>query len=155
MRLCRLIPLLVLLLAGCGGEPDDPEARLRATMAEAERAVEQRAIKQAAGYISPEYHDDQGRTDEAVRQLLAGYMVRNRNIHLFSRIAEVQLDDNGKAAGVRLYVAMAGVPIRTVEALVSVRADLYRFDLRFIDGEEGWRLVGAVWQQASIDDLLD
>ena len=40
MRPRWLIPLFVLLLAACGTEPDDPEGRLRATLAAAEQAIE-------------------------------------------------------------------------------------------------------------------
>jgi hypothetical protein len=155
MQLFRLIPLLVLLLAGCGGEPDDPAARLRATIGDAEQAVEVRSLKQAAAYISPDYRDERGNDRRAVTRLLFGYLHRHHNIHLLTRIGDLQLADDGKHAAVQMHVAMAGVPIESLEALLSIRADLYRFDLRFVDTDEGWLLISARWQPARLDDLLD
>lgn len=155
MRAIWLLPLLGLLLTACAGEPDDPEARLRATIAQAEQAIEARELKNAAGFVASGYRDEQGRDARAVRQLLLGYLYRHRHIHLLVRIADLQLAEGGKAADARLYVAMTGVPLQSFEALVSVRADLHRFDLQFADGEAGWQVTAASWQRAGLDDMLE
>ena len=154
MRLRWLIPLSALLLAACGGEPDDPEARLRSAIASAEQAVEARSLKQAASYIADDYRDDRGHDRRAVSQLLFAYLQRNRNIHLLSRIAELELDADGRAAQVLLYVAMAGSPIASLEEVATLRADLYRFELQFIDGQQGWQLLSADWRRAGLEELL-
>jgi len=154
MRLRWFILMGALLLAACGGEPDDPEARLRATIASAEQAVEARSLKQAAAVIASDYRDDRGNDRRAVSQLLFATLQRNRNIHLLSRIAELQMDATGNTAQVRLYVAMAGSPIASLQDAAALRADLYRFELRFTDGEDGWRLQRADWRRAGLDELL-
>jgi hypothetical protein len=155
MFLRRIIPLIVLLLAGCGGEPEDPAAKLRATIAAAEQAVEARSLKQAASYISPDYSDPHGNDRRSIARLLLGYLHRHSSIHLLIRIDELQLDPDGRHADVRLYAAMTGVPVESMEALVSVKADLYRFDMRFVAGDDGWQVVHADWRRARLDDLLD
>jgi hypothetical protein len=155
MRLHWFIPAVLLLLTACGGEPDQPEVRLRAAIGAAEQAVEARSLKQASGYIAADYQDDRGYNARALRQLLFGYLQRHRDIHLLTRITELQLAADGKSAQVRLYVAMAGVPIPSLEAAAQLRADLYRFDMHFIDGEDGWQVQRAQWRRAELDDLLD
>lgn len=150
-----LIPLCALLLASCGGEPDDPRTRLRATIASAEQAVEARSLKQASVYLSPHYHDERGYDARAIRQLLLGYLQRHRDIHLFTHIAVLTLADDQRAADVRLYVAMSGVPIPSLEAVAELHADLYRFELHFIDTDEGWQLQRADWHHAELKELLD
>jgi hypothetical protein len=155
MPLRRLLPLLVLLLAGCGGQQDNPEAQLRAAIAEVEQAVEARSLKQAAAYISPDYRDGRGYDRRADTRLLLGYLHRHRNIHLLTRISELQLAADGGSAVVQLYVAMTGVPVESMESLVNIHADLYRFDLQFKVGDEGWQVTRATWQRATSDDLLD
>ena len=154
MQLRWFIALGALLLAACGAEPDDPEARLRATIAGAERAVEARSLKQAAAVIAADYRDDRGNDRRAVSQLLFATLQRNRNIHLLSRIAELQLGDDDKSAEVQLYVAMAGSPIASLQQAAALRADLYRFELRFTDGDDGWQLQRADWRRAGLDELL-
>jgi hypothetical protein len=145
--------LVALLLGGCG-EADDAEARLRGAIADAERAVEERALQRVTAILSPEYQDLRGRDYRTVRALLLGYLQRHRNIHLFTRITELELDAEGKRANVRLYAAMTAAPVQAVETLASLHADLHRFDLQFIDGDDGWQLLRADWRRAALSELL-
>jgi hypothetical protein len=57
-----------------------------------------------------------------------------------------------KQALVRLHVAMAGSVISDIDAISSLRARLYRFELRLVREDE-WLLQHASWQPASIVDL--
>lgn len=146
--------LLALLLVACG-TPDDPERRLRDAIAAGEQAVEARSLTDAAALVSPDYADERGMDKRAVVQLLLGYLHRHRNIHLLTRIADLTLDQDGRRAHVVLLVAMAGTPIASFDALEGVRADLHRFELQFLDGDEGWQLVRADWRRPSATELLD
>ncbi len=51
-------------------------------------------------------------------------------------------------AEVVAYVAMGGVPMDSVETAVSVKADLYRFDVQLVQGEDDWLITRARWQRA-------
>jgi len=53
---------------------------------------------------------------------------------------------------VRLHVAMAGTVISDVNALSSLSARVYRFELQLVKQEE-WLLRYASWAPASIGDL--
>jgi hypothetical protein len=146
--------LAVLLLVACGDAPEDPESRLRAAIAAAQEAVEQRDLKGAAALISPDYRDSRGQDSRAASRLLLGYLQRHRSINLFSRIMELSLSNDARSARVRLYVAMTGAPIQSVDALATLRADLHHFDLQFTDSDAGWQLVAADWRRATLDELL-
>ena len=53
-----------------------------------------------------------------------------------------------------LYVAMAGSVISNIEALESVRARIYRFELGLIRNDsDDWLLRYAEWQPAKLFDL--
>lgn len=152
----RHLAIGLLLMAGlvACGSPDDPEARLRETLAQAEAAIEAGSLLKAAAFISPDYRDDRGFDKRAISRLLLGYLQRHRNIHLLTRIRSVTLSGDGHQAALVLLVAMADVPLASLDALQGVRADLHRFDMTFVDGEDGWRLLRADWQRAERDQLL-
>lgn len=146
--------LLAISLAGCGGEPDDPEQRLRAVIAAAEEAVEARSAKRAAAFIAPDYRDARGASKRDITGLLLGYLHRHRNIHLFTRIEAIDIDAAQGTARVSLLVAMAASPMPSLEAARSLRADLHRFALEFADGADGWLLTSAAWRRVGLDELL-
>jgi hypothetical protein len=52
-----------------------------------------------------------------------------------------------------VLVALAGTPIHDPSALLGVRADLYRFDVRLRDEDGHWRVTSAEWQPASAADF--
>ena len=46
---------------------------------------------------------------------------------------------------------MGGVPMDSVETAVSVKADLYRFDVQLLQADDAWSITGARWQRASAE----
>lgn len=153
-RLARALVLaaLVLTLAGCGD--DSAEARLRQVIAQAEQTVETRDLAGLAAFVSRDYRDEQGLDKRGIVRVLIGYLLRHRNIHLFSRIQAIDWQDDQRHAQVMLLVAMADVPVDSMQTLRSLRADLHRFELRFIDGADGWQLTSARWRRARLDEIL-
>ena len=85
--------------------------------------------------------------------LLGGYFLRNRSIHLLVQIARIELPDPQRAS-VTLYAAMAGKPIAGVDALLALRAGLYRFDLELTRETDEWRVSNSRWQPATREDFL-
>jgi len=156
LRSLWLLLALLPWLAGCSGEPESPEARLRALVATAEQAVEAGSLKRAAPLVAAGYRDERGNDRRTIVRLLFGYLQRHRNIHLLTRIADIQLGPQPDQAAMRLYVAMSGTPIASLDALDGgARADLYRFDLQLVDGEDGWQVSAASWRRARLSELLD
>lgn len=143
-----------LILAGCGGEPDDPAEQVRAWLGRAEFAVEARSVKQAADLISPQYHDGKSNDKRTLVRILLGYYHRHQTIHLFTRMDEPSVSPNGDSAKVTVHVAMAGVPVVSAEALFSIKADFHRFDLKLVNSEGDWLLSSAAWHRARPEDLI-
>lgn len=148
----RVLLLLwaVSLLPACegGGSAED---QIREFIEAGVTAAETRSSSDLGEMIHGSYLDQQGYNKKQLTGLLRAYFFRHKNIHLFSRVDEIELLGDNQAE-VRLYVAMAGSVISDIDAISSLRARLYRFDLRLIKDDE-WQLQYASWQPASIVDL--
>ncbi len=145
-----------LALAGCAKEPDAPEQQVRAYVAAGEMAVQERQLDQAKALISPDYRDEAGRGRRELVQLLAVHLLRNKSIHLFTRIEQLHiLEPQQRKAEIILFAAMAGSPITGIEQLTALRADLYRFELLLgKDTDEQWLLLSVRWRHATPQELI-
>jgi hypothetical protein len=148
-----LVSCLGLTLAACAGEDDSPEARVRAVLAALEEGAQQRDAGAMKEHVSEGYRDAHGNDKRAVAQVVAFHLLRNQSVHLLVRVAEISLPAPGEARALA-FVAMAGTPIEGPEALLRLRADLYRFDLQLREEEPGvWRVGSAQWRPAAVDDF--
>lgn len=148
----RAALLLLLLLLSCGGPAQTPEDRVRAVLAALEEGAEAGDAAAMKEHVSETYQDAEGRDRQALGGLVAFHLLQNRSVHLLTRVAAVELPAPGEAHA-RVMVAMAAAPIPSAELLPALRADLYRFDLRFRDEDGAWRLVEAAFRPASLEDF--
>lgn len=155
LRLCLVLsPLLGLsLLAACQRERPPPEAQVRGLIQEAVAAAEQKRLGALRDMISDHYRDDQGQDKRAVENLLRLQFLRNENLHLFARIPSVTMTASDHAQAIAL-VAMAGVPIASVQELATLRADLHRFEIDFVLETKQWRVKRAVWRRAEASEFF-
>jgi len=147
------MPLLVLcavFLSGCG-ESLSPEDQVRKYLATVVAAVEARDVLAVREVVSENYKDDASRTRRDLLRLVTGYVLRHKNIYLFSQVDEINFPEAGHSR-VNIFVAMAGSPMTGAEALLDFKADLYEFDLTLRQEGDVWRLTKARWQRASIDN---
>jgi hypothetical protein len=151
----RAIPGIVLLLAvvlltsACRDNPDSPEDQIRRLIEAGVQAAENRSVDGLSKLVHGDYIDQQGRNRKQLGLLLRAYFLRHSNIHLFTRIDNIEiLADN--QASVSLHVAMAGSVISDVSALASLRARVYRFELQLTRQDGDWLLRHASWAPASI-----
>ena len=148
-----LLAALLAILSACSGDPDDPEQQIREMISAGEEAVEARSIMTVLDFIADDYLDKQGRRKKEIQRLVAGYILRNKSIHLLTRVQQVALNEDKTRADVILYVGMTGVPVTSADQLMLLRADFYRFDL-FMKLEEGdWRVASGSWRQARLEDF--
>lgn len=148
-----LLVTLLAVLSACTGDTENPEEQIREMIAAGEEAVEAGSILTVQEFIYSDYQDKQGRQKKDIQRLIASYILRNKSIHLFTRVQHVALNEENTQADVILYVGMAGVPVANVDQLMLVRTDLYRFDLS-VNLEEGdWQVVSGSWQQARLADF--
>jgi hypothetical protein len=147
----RIALALVLGLA-CAREADSPEARVRAVLAALEQSAQERDAGAMKEHVSDAYQDAHGNDKRAVAQLVAFHLLRNQSVYLLTRVPSLELTAPGEAR-VEALVAMAGTPIEGPEALLALRADLYRFELRLREEDGAWRVRSADWRRAAVDDF--
>lgn len=141
--------ILMLALAACGEPEDTPEEQVRQLIDAMEQAVEVGSVKGAAGLLHSDYRDRWHPDRRAAARSLFGYMRRHDNIHLFTLIKSITVKPSQDAADAVVYVAMSGMPVESVETLVSVKADLYRFDVSLATLDGDWRVRTASWERAT------
>jgi hypothetical protein len=144
----------MLLLCACSGDRDAPEDRIRTLIGGLQQSVQDESLKQAAGYLHPNYQDDRHANKAAALRSLFAYLRRHDAIHLFVRISSIDVAPQQQTAQAIAHVAMAGVPVVSVDTLVSIKADLYRFDLQLEELDGSWLIRHANWQRADMGVLL-
>ena len=153
-RAARPVPGILLLLSvalltqACSDDAETPAQEIRRFIDSAVAAGEQRSVDALNELVHASFVDQQGRNRGELALLLRGYFFRNKNIHLFTRIDSIDILDD-RQANVILHVAMAGSTIADVDAIASLRARIYRFELQLVKQQE-WRLRHANWAPASI-----
>lgn len=141
------------LLAACQRERPAPEAQIRTLIQEAVSAAEQKSLGTIRDMLSERYRDDQGQDKRAVENLLRLQFLRNESLHLFARVPSVTVTAPDRAQAIVL-VAMAGVPIASVQDLATLRADLHRFEIDFSLENKQWRVQRAVWRRAEAGEFF-
>ena len=148
-----LVVALLAVLSACTGDPENPEEQIREMIAAGEEAVETRSILTVLDFIADGYQDKHGRQKKNIQRLVAGYILRNKSIHLLTRVQQVALNEDKTQADVILYVGMAGVPVVSIDQLMLVHANLYLFDLSVKLEDGDWRVTAGSWQQARLPDF--
>lgn len=135
-------------LTACGGDQVSAEDRVRALIGLMEESVETGSIRQAADLLDTRYTDPLHGNKAAAMRTLFGITRRHRGIHLFTLIREVELTPTQEAANAIVYVAMTGVPVESMQALISLKADLYRFELGLVEKDGEWLILSSRWERA-------
>jgi hypothetical protein len=145
---------LALALASCAGEPEGPEARIRAVLQELERAAEEGELRPFRQHVSEHYEDPRGFDKEALLNFARLQVLRAERRHVIVRVRGVDLRDPRRAE-VELVVGLAGSRLTTPEDAARLRADVYKVDVDLEEEEDGvWRIVWAQWRQTVLADLL-
>ena len=148
--LVRVIALMFALsvLQACSDSGDSPEEQIRQFVESAVEAGEARSVNGLVELAHQDYRDLRGNNRQRLSDLLRAYFFRHKNIHLFTRIDNIELLGDSQAT-VNLHVAMAGTVIANVEALASLRARVYHFELQLVKEDE-WQLRYVEWMPARI-----
>ena len=131
----------------CSSAPSTPEDQIRAVLAELEASHDTQDEQRV------DNADAQGNDKRAIAQLVAFHLLRNQSVYLLTRVSKIAITEPGQGSA-EVFVAMAGTPIAGPEALLGLRADLYRFDLQLENEPDGaWRILSAEWRPAAVDDF--
>jgi hypothetical protein len=139
--------VVCLTLAACSGDQISVEDRVRALIDAMEQSVEAGSVREAISFLHADYTDPWHTSRQAANRTLFGIMQRHRGIHLFTLTETVELTPQEDSATAVVLVAMTGVPVESVEALISVKADLYRFDIVLLEEEGEWRILSSRWER--------
>jgi hypothetical protein len=147
------LSILLSLLVGCSGDQQSPEEAVRALIETAADTAEQRNTGGLLELVDDNYRDRKGQNKKQVAGLLRAYFFTHKDIHLFTRIKSIDWLGEEQAK-VTLYVAMAGSVISNIEALESLRARVYRFELALVrHDDDSWLLQSADWAPANLFDM--
>ncbi len=147
-----LIAFLLGLVSSCGSET--PEDTLRALIADAASAAEDRDAGAILDHVSDAYVDQSGQNKRSLRGALLYLFREHQRVHVFTRIREIELPQADHARVV-VAVALAGTPIDSPSALDGLDADVLLFELAFFrEGDDEWRVTRASWSPASASDFL-
>lgn len=127
------------ILAACS-TPSDPEAELRAWVAEAEEEAESKDRRALVDRIAVSYGDARGNDRDGISDMFRFYMLRQQSIALLTKIDDIEIQGDS-AAELTLTVGMAG----TNTGSFGLNADAYRFELELEKDGDEWLLIGARW----------
>ena len=139
---------LILLLAQACSDDGSAEDQIRHLIDNAVQAAEDRSLDGLSELMHTEFIDQQGNNRQQLGRLLRVYFFRHKNIHLFTRVDSIEIPSDNQAS-VSLHVAMAGTVISDVDALSSLSARIYRFELQLVK-QDDWLLRHASWEPASL-----
>lgn len=135
-----------LALLGACSDPESPEAHLRATLAEAEEAAEQRDLGFFRALIAEDYSDRRGRNRSEIIQRAWLYFNQNQSIHVLSSIESIEFPIP-ELARVELVAGLAGRD-KQASSVWDLQADVYRFELEMrLDDAGDWKLIRAGWHR--------
>ena len=146
-----LLLLLGLLLQACSGDEDSPEAQIRSFIEKGVEAAENRSTDALRDMLHRDFRDHRGNNRKSLGGMLRLYFVQHKNIHLFTKVDQIDVISDTQA-NVSLHVAMAGSVISDIDALASLRARVFRFELELVKDDE-WQLQHASWAPAGLGDL--
>ena len=146
VRRIILLCLILLLIQACSD--DSSPDQIRRFIDSGVQAAEARSVEGRSETLHANFVDQQGQNARQSARLLRAYFFRHKNIHLFSRIDNIEMLSANQAS-VSLYVAMASTVISDVSALSSLSARIYRFELQLVK-QDDWLLRHASWAPANI-----
>ena len=132
--------VVMLAFGGCGSPESKPEEELRAWVASAAEAAENKERRQLVGMIAGAYRDARGNERSDIENLLRVYFLRQNRVALLSSIEEITVIDD-TAAEIVMTVGMAG----TNDGTLGFSADAYRFAFELEKDADEWKLISARW----------
>lgn len=143
-----IILLSLFILSACSQETATPEEQIRNMVSAMETAVEQRSLDSVKELVDAEYSDEWNGNKQAALRALLFYFQGHQSIYLLTRVSDIDISDDATSAEVTVYVGMAGSPVEQADSLISLNADLYRFDIKLVTDDNNWLVKSAMWKRA-------
>jgi len=137
---------MAVALAGCGQPASDPEARIRALLAEVEQAAEAGDFEVLADGVARDYADREGRDRRSLLFLVRAMLTRYPRLELVVTVREIEIL-SPRLARVRLDVITAGA------GPAGLSADAFPVELSLRDDGGDWQLTRAEWGRRRGDGI--
>lgn len=137
---------VALFAAGCGQPASDPEARIRAALAEVEIAAEAGDFEALATRVAREYEDRQGRDRRTLLFTMRGLLMRYPRLELIVTVREIEVV-SPQIARVRLEVLSAG------SGPGGLSADAFPMELSLREDGGEWKVTRAEWDRRRGDGI--
>jgi hypothetical protein len=132
---------------GCA-EPETPESRVRAALAEIEAAAEAGDVGAFGELVSDAYRDGYGHDKRALADYVRFHVLRHpRGREVILRVRDIQLTSE-TTASVMAHAGFAGA------GQDALRADAYALDLDLALEDDAWRVTWAQWRPVAPAELL-
>jgi hypothetical protein len=151
LLLSILFAMLWTIPSSCSHQ-EEPDQIAHAFIEKAEMAFENRSGRQLKSLISSAYRDSRGRSEHDITALGSTYIMRARSIHVFFNLESARR--NGDSIEASVLVALASRPIEDRSLLPQFDGDIYIFEIVLAKDKGEWKLLGAEWRQAMLDDLV-
>jgi hypothetical protein len=138
--------LLAAALGGGCGEPDTPEAQVRAVVQAAKDAAEARDASGLFDLIDPGYRDPQGNGAEELRRYLRGWLIAHQSVRLLTRVESIEFPAENLA---RLSVTVGMVGREAGGDAWDLAADVYDIDVTLAREGGEWRVTRAEWRRGA------
>ena len=142
----------IICASACSDEVLTPEDEIKQYIESVKLAAENRDYSELAGLIDENYRDHKELNKKRLSKIARGYFFTHQNIHLLTNIDSIVFQ-NENSAFVTLHVAMAGSVIKNLNAVTSLRAKVYKFEIQLIK-QDSWLLQQAKWNTADLKDML-
>lgn len=154
IKIQSIIILLIIFLSACSDKPDNPKNQIKTVIDEVEIATEKRSVALFNEHVSIDYKDKHHSDNQRLKRSLFGYFYRNKNIHLFTRIRNIEIINQTQAKA-SVNVAMTGTQVDSAERLLMLKADIFRFNIDFVNIDDQWMITGADWRRIHVKEFLD
>jgi hypothetical protein len=149
-----LLICYLFLVQGCSKDDSNPVTEIKSMLAAIEEAAEERSISGVSEYLAANYQDKFHPNSQAVKRSLLGYFHRHRSIYLFSNIKQITLNEAiENRAKATVHVAMTGTQVDSEEALLLLKANVYRFDLELEKQEDQWLVKTSSWRRIKLTEF--
>jgi uncharacterized protein (UPF0335 family) len=147
-----LVASMAIASAGCGAEPT-AEEKIRALIDRVERAAEERDAGDVLDALADDFEGVRGEDRRDVERIVRGTFLRMKDVYVYTVIRSIDVTSQGEAEGT-ILVGMAGNDIDSPSQLRDLHADLYEFDLDFVEQDGEWKVSGGQWRPARLEHFF-
>lgn len=140
-----IIICISLHLSACSSDKGSPEQKIRDLLTSMEQGLEQRSVSQIMDHISDNYRDADGRLKQELKSYSQLQILRNQNIHIFTRIKSIEVNENKATASLSLAMTSKTVDLSIEQNRLN--ADSYTASITLNEESGTWKITSVKWKR--------